>query len=243
MRISIDDFIGMLSDAHSTNDLLDSFQRVVAQFSFTEATYHVVSKGGRRVPATDGVRLATLPGAMRALIIAGEEIDFDPYFLFVSPRLQPFHWFAGEEFAGPEHKEILRRLKAFGFIDGLAVPVTSGPGDLAVFTLSKLDTRFDLNAFELRAIMAICHATHDRFEEIIAAQQGRASQQLSDREHEVMALVCDGASNLQAALRLKISTHTVDTILRRIFAKLGVNTRVEAALAYQTMRPKRLRDV
>jgi DNA-binding CsgD family transcriptional regulator len=243
MRISIDDFIGTLSGYTSTNDLLEGFKRVVAQFGFIEATYHVVSKSGRRVSATDGVRLATLPGASRALILAGEAIDFDPYFLLVSARFQPFHWFAGEEFAGPQHKEILRRLKELGFIDGIAVPVTSGPGDLAVFTLSKLNTRFDLNAFELRKIMAICHVTHDRFEEVLAAQSGRVSQQLSDREHEVMALVCDGASNLQAALRLKISTHTVDTILRRIFAKLGVKTRVEAALAYQTMRPKRLRDV
>jgi DNA-binding CsgD family transcriptional regulator len=50
---------------------------------------------------------------------------------------------------------------------------------------------------------------------------------LTPAEREVAALIATGMTNGQAATRLRISPHTVDGRLRRVFAKLGVNTRVE----------------
>jgi DNA-binding NarL/FixJ family response regulator len=59
-----------------------------------------------------------------------------------------------------------------------------------------------------------------------------ASDALSRREREVLACIAHGASNRDIAGKLSISQETVKTHLRRIFAKLGVRNRVEAALAF-----------
>ena len=55
---------------------------------------------------------------------------------------------------------------------------------------------------------------------------------LTPAEREVAALIATGMTNGQAATRLRISPHTVDGRLRRVFAKLGVKTRVELTAEY-----------
>lgn len=53
---------------------------------------------------------------------------------------------------------------------------------------------------------------------------------LSQREQEVLALVCDGLSNKQIAQRLYLSVRTIENHLRHTYQKLGVNSRTEAAV-------------
>jgi DNA-binding CsgD family transcriptional regulator len=54
---------------------------------------------------------------------------------------------------------------------------------------------------------------------------------LTARELQIAALVAAGCSNKQVAKQLHISEWTVATYLRRVFAKLGVDSR--AAMVYQ----------
>jgi DNA-binding CsgD family transcriptional regulator len=54
-----------------------------------------------------------------------------------------------------------------------------------------------------------------------------ASDGLSPRELEIARLVARGATNRMIASVLEISTWTVSTHLRRIFAKLGVASGAE----------------
>jgi DNA-binding NarL/FixJ family response regulator len=54
---------------------------------------------------------------------------------------------------------------------------------------------------------------------------------LSPREREVLTLVAGGATNSEIASLLGIGIETVKTLLRRAFAKLGVQRRVQAVWA------------
>ena len=54
--------------------------------------------------------------------------------------------------------------------------------------------------------------------------------ELSTREHEVLALVALGMSNREVAQELYLSVDTVKTYVRRLFSKLGVSNRTQAAL-------------
>lgn len=50
---------------------------------------------------------------------------------------------------------------------------------------------------------------------------------MTDSELRVVRLVAQGLTNREAASRLFLSPHTVDSHLRHSFTKLGVNRRVE----------------
>ncbi|HWC86048.1 MAG TPA: response regulator transcription factor [Solirubrobacteraceae bacterium] len=61
------------------------------------------------------------------------------------------------------------------------------------------------------------------------ARDGRL-ETLSPREREVLSMIVDGASNGAIAQRLTIATSTVQSHVKRIFHKLGVKNRTEAAV-------------
>lgn len=53
---------------------------------------------------------------------------------------------------------------------------------------------------------------------------------LTEREREVLALLSEGATNRQIANELYLSIDTVKTHVRKVFAKLGVGNRTQAAV-------------
>ncbi|PSB06873.1 hypothetical protein C7B76_28905 [filamentous cyanobacterium CCP2] len=57
------------------------------------------------------------------------------------------------------------------------------------------------------------------------------NHRLSVRELEVLKLIAEGQSNFEIAAHLYLSHSTVKTHVRAIFNKLGVDHRVQAAVA------------
>ncbi|HSA89258.1 MAG TPA: XrtB/PEP-CTERM-associated transcriptional regulator EpsA [Burkholderiales bacterium] len=57
-------------------------------------------------------------------------------------------------------------------------------------------------------------------------------RELSRREREILSWLCRGESNVEIAAALDISPHTVKNHLQRIFRKIGVNNRTQAAARY-----------
>lgn len=51
---------------------------------------------------------------------------------------------------------------------------------------------------------------------------------ITQREHEILGLIAEGLSNREIGERLFVSENTVKTHSSRLFAKLGVNRRVQA---------------
>jgi DNA-binding NarL/FixJ family response regulator len=56
---------------------------------------------------------------------------------------------------------------------------------------------------------------------------------LSRREQEILDLLCQGHSNQEIAERLSVGVETIRTHLKRIYEKLHVRSRTEAALKYR----------
>lgn len=55
-----------------------------------------------------------------------------------------------------------------------------------------------------------------------------SSEQLTEREHEVLLLIARGSSNIQIANKLNLSLRTIKYHTGNIYSKLGVRSRSEA---------------
>jgi DNA-binding NarL/FixJ family response regulator len=58
----------------------------------------------------------------------------------------------------------------------------------------------------------------------------RPRPNLTMREKEVLRLVCDGLTNAEIATKLSVSRETIKSELKRIFRKIGVANRTQAAV-------------
>ena len=70
----------------------------------------------------------------------------------------------------------------------------------------------------------------------ISASAEAELQQLSTREQEVLDLLARGYLYKEISETLKLSDHTVDTYLRRIYEKLHVHSRAQAAARYAEIK-------
>jgi len=66
---------------------------------------------------------------------------------------------------------------------------------------------------------------------------GEGTDQLSDREMEILALIAEGCPNKEIASKLSISSGTVRTHLMHIYEKLHVHCRTVAAAKYLRTNP------
>ena len=62
------------------------------------------------------------------------------------------------------------------------------------------------------------------------ARPERPRPNLTLREKEVLRLVCDGLTNSEIATKLTVSRETIKSELKRIFRKIGVANRTQAAV-------------
>jgi DNA-binding NarL/FixJ family response regulator len=65
--------------------------------------------------------------------------------------------------------------------------------------------------------------------------QARMLEALTAREQEVLACVGRGLSNRQIATELELAENTAKTHVSRVLAKLGLNSRVQAAILAQEL--------
>lgn len=74
--------------------------------------------------------------------------------------------------------------------------------------------------------------THPGLGAAVDAEAGRVAD-LTDRERQVLVLIAEGLSNADIGARLYLGAGTVKDHVSAILAKLGVGSRVQAALAAQ----------
>lgn len=67
-------------------------------------------------------------------------------------------------------------------------------------------------------------------DDVVRATRSRSSKDLSAREQEVLALLALGLTNAEIGEQLFLSVDTVKTYVRRVFTKLEVNNRTQAAM-------------
>jgi LuxR family transcriptional regulator/LuxR family quorum-sensing system transcriptional regulator CciR len=160
--------------------------------------------------------------------IEGRQHRIDPIPEFALRSTEPFVWadVLGRRDLSPEQRAFIDEAVALGLGNGLGIPVFGPGGRNGYLGLDMGPGRIRLSTQEvhdLQVLMQVGHLIYLRL-----AGEKRGSTPLSAREREVLRWIAEGKSNTVIAQIVGISPNTVDTIVRRIFGKLGVNDRVSA---------------
>jgi DNA-binding CsgD family transcriptional regulator len=216
-----------IDDPLTLNQCFIDFMR---PFGFTFFAYYSLTRQFRRIPSREALRLSEMPVDYARKYVGANRFEIDPVMEEVKHRHVPFYAFEVEERGGltSEQKEFFQEMRDAGLADGLAVPVFLRPGDLAYFALGTDKGKLNFSKGQLLEIQEICQQMHQRYNELLEKDE---APKLSKREQQVLECIAKGQSNTVIAEELGISAHTVDTVVRRCFEKLGVSSRVEAVLS------------
>jgi DNA-binding CsgD family transcriptional regulator len=226
-------FIESAETATTPDALFRLFDTYVRHFGIDVCCYHITSKQLRAVSVGDSQIYETLPGKLFEKYANSGIGDVDPVTAEARHAVEPFHWFdvADRIRLSPEQHQFLKELRAAGLVDGIAVPIFGPLGTIAFFGLGSMHRPISLPHDDLLELQLVCQLTHNLYIEMTNNLHTQTlSRPLSRREKEVLTLVATGLSNVAISDRLGITENTIDTILRRTFAKLGVNNRITAVL-------------
>ncbi|MEL7128972.1 MAG: LuxR family transcriptional regulator [Pseudomonadota bacterium] len=232
MRQSLAQFIERTTTIRSVDELFAQFDIFTGAYGVDVSSYHITAERLHAVPIEIGLIRETFPDAWVDTYLKRHYENIDPVIAQSRREAKPFHWFdVGKKIAlTPAQEHFLEELQAAGLSDGLAVPVFGPMGTIAYFGLGACGGELDLSEAEIIELQCACHQVHNRYLEVSGHNKVDPNIRLSGREKQVLSLIATGLSNNHVASRLSISENTVDTIVRRTFAKLGVNNRITAVL-------------
>lgn len=133
--------------------------------------------------------------------------------------------------AGPisrEEQEFHDRLTSVANLNALAVPCFGPKQRIGYVSLLAADPARTFSNRERRKLQALAQVGHLRLCELLFAQASEFT--LSPREREILHWVAQGKSNSVIAQLVNCSANTVDTHLRRAYAKMDVSDRTTAAI-------------
>lgn len=158
--------------------------------------------------------------------------DKDPMPDLALKRADPYRWTDVGQLMTltSEQRQYLRDVRNADLGDGLAIPVFGPGGRNGYVGLGFGDwVDRDIDHIQLKELQWVCQAAHTRYCELIC-ERLQEPKRLSPQEKEVLQWVARGKSNVDISTIMTLSPNTVDTYLRRIFAKLNVADRVTAAV-------------
>ena len=157
------------------------------------------------------------------------EIDPVPDYVMTAGRTMSLSRIISTIKVPPVIYEFVEIAASFGFVDGICMPLF-GPNSRNSYAFLLLKDNNKLNDIDFVKLIFERHESyHIKICTLIVRDQQK-SIKLSEREREVILWIARGKSNQDIATILDISSGTVDTYIRRLYSKLGVNDRVSAVI-------------
>lgn len=229
--MKVHDFIASVDKAVRLRDI---WAEAVAYFrdrQITRLSYHHIPPPGAPDAADRKIAIEGYPEEWTRRYVTEKRYLTDPVILCTQQTTEPFLWSDVMRLSGSSCPE-LRDLQAPEEIDcgnGLGLQVFGPNGRNGYCGLGFGSANLSFTPLEIREFQWVCQFSHLRYCTII---QGRLAKTppLTARETEVLRWVARGKSNTVIAGILGVSPHTVDAYLRRIYLKLGVVDRTNAAI-------------
>jgi LuxR family transcriptional regulator/LuxR family quorum-sensing system transcriptional regulator CciR len=229
--MNVEEFEQTARDVPTMDDLWRSLVDFARARAVDKIGYHHMPPVGAPDDTVSRVRNAGFPAEWVEYYFAARSAGTAPISDYARINGQAVYWDDIETLRtlSETERDHLAKLRAAGFVYGLAIPVYGPNGRNGIFELALAEGIERLDAEVLRELHWACQATHLRYCALLRSDLG-GPPALSKREAEVLSWVARGKSNAAIGGILGISAHTVDAHLRRIYMKLGVFDRISAAL-------------
>ncbi len=229
---TLESFIERTETCETEADLFRAFDTFMVSFGLNCGAYFIMAKKLRAIPPEAGLVRHNFPKSFAKAYIKNGFAKFDPIILQSIKESRPFHWrdVAKKHSLNAQQKRVFEAHKSANLLGGIAVPVFGALGTIALFSLASEGQKPKLSSTQLAIIQYACLQTHNRYFDISQIDEASPEKPLSLRETEALTLVADGLPNNVIAERLGVTENTVDTMLRRIYGKFGVNNRISAVL-------------
>lgn len=159
-----------------------------------------------------------------------QQLD-DPFPLITRQYAFPIVWSSVENIRNlsKRHQKYISRMRSAGIGDGVSVSVSGPNGRDGYFALGYGRYGVMMSDRELSQLQLVCQAAHSALCDLTRKSAHHCAS-LTNREAQVLVWIARGKTNGVVADILGISKHTVDTLSKRIFRKLGVNDRLSAVI-------------
>ena len=225
------DFMAEGAKATSVDALCRLFEQYVEPFGVEAIGYQILPSPFEVSDADNQFEYNTFPDLMKDAYLGERLFEHDPVTSRAAMALHPQFWFEVEQTTPSTRfsQRIFCLLREAGFVDGLTTPIFGPAGLAAYVACGRFSGPFELSEMDCRCLQ---HACNELYANTLKLQKRKAltPPNLSEREVEVLQWLARGKSNAVIADILGISSHTVDTVMRRAFGKLGASNRVAAVL-------------
>ncbi|MEM9436939.1 MAG: autoinducer binding domain-containing protein [Pseudomonadota bacterium] len=216
-----------LQSATTRRELWDISLRFYLDNGISRVSYHAAETNDHR----GGIKTFGFDPDWVCHYIEGELIKVDPIPALAATSSKPFFWSEAALLVEltPEHQAYLKELAGSVSGDGLAFTAFGPKLRNAYIGLGFAHQRERPTAEQILQFQTVAQMGHLKWCQITEEKES-PNPRLSRRELETIEWVARGKSNSDIAGILGISPHTVDTLMRRIYEKLGVRDRTSAAI-------------
>lgn len=123
-----------------------------------------------------------------------------------------------------------RKMVKSGIGNGMCMPLFGSNGRDSFCVVVPTDENKLGDLIFVKQAINICQFAHRKIC-LVLIRDDQEKFTLSKRENEVIYWIARGKSNYEISIILGISAGTVDTYIRRLYSKLGVNDRIGAVVA------------
>lgn len=218
--------VGGLSTPHA---VLRECRRAFLALGFARMSYHFVPAFGSQTARSLILAQHGFPQEWLDLYAQEEFRRHDPVPNHIMQAGVTMSWqrAIAEQKLTAGQQDFVEQMRRHGLLHGIGVPLFGAKGKEAysAFGLDRAIGPADEPL--IRRAEAMAQIAHRRTVELVLGQEARTVR-LSPRERDVLHWIARGKSNADIATILGISAGTVDTFVRRLFAKLDVSDRVAA---------------
>lgn len=145
--------------------------------------------------------------------------------------LEPIIWSEVAAAVPGGHDVVFAEAQAFGFKDGIVVPMRDPEGCLSIFSIAG--TEFEATAENVAILSDLARTANTVARKLYKVSGDWKEPALAERERQVVTLMRDGKSDWEISQILTISEHTAKKHRANIRKKLGATSTREAVfLAY-----------